>query len=340
MAITMTTSRTTSHRQRATSQPGIGRSALYTLCAALVLACVALSGQAFGQEASTAAAASAETNPARSFAPEMRVSAGDLLEINVFDVKELNTQARVSGTGEVMMPLVGAVRVQGETADGVARIIEQRLRDGEFVRRPQVSVFISQYATQGVSVLGEVKKPGIYPLLGSHSLFDYISVAEGFTPTAGKTITITHRDSPNDRTVIEWNDNPQSNSKVNIPVLPGDTVVVSKAGVVYVVGDVGKPGGFVMDHKERLTVLQAIALAQGTNRTASLKSAKLIRQGPGGREEISIPLNEILSAKAADVPVRDEDIVFVPASGSKNAALRGMEAAIQVATGLAIYRRP
>jgi polysaccharide export outer membrane protein len=115
--------------------------------------------------------------------------------------------------------------------------------------------------------------------------------------------------------------------------------MVSHAGVVYVVGDVGKPGGFLIENNDRLTVLQAVALAQGTNKTAALNQAKLIRKTDTGRQEMPVPLKKILSNHAADETLADGDILFIPTSQAKNAAYRGMETALQMATGVVVYGR-
>ena len=123
----------------------------------------------------------------------------------------------------------------------------------------------------------------------------------------------------------------------NVMVRPGDTVVVSKAGMVYVVGDVKEPTAIIMENPH-LTVLQAIAMAHGTNPTASLKSVKLIRKGNSVPQEIAIPLNMILAAKEPDLVLQPDDIVFVPISTAKMATRRGLEAILQAATGIAIYR--
>jgi len=125
----------------------------------------------------------------------------------------------------------------------------------------------------------------------------------------------------------------------NPQVFPGDTVVVSKAGIVYVVGDVKQPAGIVMENS-RMTVLQAIAMAQGTNPTAKLNSSKVIRKTPDGPKEIPIRLKNILGAKATDLVLQPDDILFIPSSAAKSAARRSIEAVVQTATGIAIYRRP
>jgi polysaccharide export outer membrane protein len=125
----------------------------------------------------------------------------------------------------------------------------------------------------------------------------------------------------------------------NVDIRPGDTIVVSHAGIVYVVGDVGKPGGFLIQRNGHLTVLRAMALAQGPNRTAALNSAKLIRQTDDGREELAVPLRKILSNKAPDQTLADGDILFIPSSAAKNALVTA-ESILPGATGAAIYRVP
>jgi polysaccharide export outer membrane protein len=132
---------------------------------------------------------------------------------------------------------------------------------------------------------------------------------------------------------------PGSTAAFKVDVRPGDTIMVSHAGIVYVVGDVGKPGGFLIDNNDRLTVLQALALAQGTNRTASLNHAKLIRKTEAGREEVPVPLKKILASKVPDRMLADGDILFVPTSGAKD-ALRDVESILPAAAGAAIYRAP
>jgi polysaccharide export outer membrane protein len=269
----------------------------------------------------------------------LQISAGDLLDLNVFDTPELSTKLRVDEHGTVTLPLGGVVPVSGLTAEQAARAFETRFRMMDILKDPHVSVTVLEYATQGITVLGEVKNPGVYPLLGRHDLLDLISAAGGVTPNAGKAVTVTHRDDPDHPTAVRVDSNPGATQAFNVDVLPGDTIMVSRAGIVYVVGDVGKPGGFLIENNDRLTVLQAIALAQGTNRTASLNHAKLIRRTKTGREELLVPLKKILSNKAPDQTLVGGDILFVPGSGPKN-ALRGAQGVLSSAAGAAIYRVP
>src|SRR5438874_9783767 len=241
----------------------------------------------------------------------LRLGIGDLLEFGVYNVSELSTKTRVGNNGDIYLPLIDYVHVAGLTTEEAQALIEKRLTDGAFLKNPHVAVFVSEYASQGASVLGEVTKPGVYPVLGEQRLFDLISAAGGLTERAGRSITVTRRNQADKPITIALARNITDNPDSNVDVFPGDTVIVRKADVVYVVGDVGRPSGFLMD-SGNLTVLKAIALAGGTNRTAKLGGAKIIRKGPTGMTETSVQLKRILQAKAPDVPLEAEDILFVP----------------------------
>ena len=269
----------------------------------------------------------------------LQISAGDLLDLDVFDTPELSAKLRVDEQGKVTLPVAGPLSVQGLTAEQAGQAIEARLRDADVLKDPHVSVTVLEFSTQGVTVLGEVKNPGVYPLLGSHGLLDLISVAGGETANAGKDVTVTHRDDPDHPVIVKIASKPGSIAAFNIDVRPGDIVMVAHAGIVYVIGDVNKPGGFLIENNDRLTVLEAIALAQGTNHTASLNHAMLIRKTGGVRKEVPVPLKKILNNKAEDELLADGDILFVPGSAPKN-ALRDIESILPSATSAAIYRAP
>src|SRR6266852_6552949 len=178
--------------------------------------------------------------------------------------------------------------------------------------------------------MGEVQHPGVYPILGARRLFDVISLAGGTGPKAGRVVSISHRDHPESPRSVMLSNDAMESAKSNIEVFPGDTVVVSRAGVVYVVGDVHKPSGVIMDNGTDMTVLQATAMAEGTNPTAALNKAKLIRRMPNGPpQELPLALKDILASKAPDIHVKAEDIIFVPTSAAKSATRRSMEAIIQ-----------
>jgi polysaccharide export outer membrane protein len=286
----------------------------------------------------------APSEPSHGIAPlqtasSLRLQAGDLIDVAVYNVPELTTKARISTKGEIYLPLIDYVNVAGLTAEEAEALIQKRLSDGGFVKNPHVTLFVDQYALQGASILGEVVRPGVYPVPGQQRLFDLISSAGGFTEKAGKSITITHRDQPDKPTTVPLSRNVSDNPESNIPILPGDTIIVRKADLVYVVGDVGRPSGFLMD-SAHLTVLQAIALAGGTTHTANLGGTRIIHRGPDGLTETPVELKKILRAKAPDMIMQPDDILFVPTSATKVFAGRAMEAAMQAATAASIVAIP
>lgn len=278
------------------------------------------------------------TTPSVLAAPTLRIAAGDLLDIAVFDSPELSGKLRVSEAGEGTLPIGGAVHLNGLTAEEAGSAIAERLRTRDIVTEPHVTVFISEYATQGVTVTGEVKTPGIYPLLGAHGLLDLISAAGGPTPVASKQATVIHRSDPLHPSVVPLDFQAGSNAEENYPIQPGDTIVLARAGVVYVLGDVGHPGGFLLEQSQRLTALQALSLAGGANKTAAYNRTKLIHRHEGARVETDLPLKKMLSNKVPDVLVADGDVIYVPPSGSKVAISRAIDSALAVSTGLIIYR--
>jgi polysaccharide export outer membrane protein len=270
--------------------------------------------------------------------PELLIGSGDLLQISVEGAPEYTREIRVSLDGQISLPMISSVTVGGLSVSQAQQLIAARLREGKYFRDPQVNVFEKEYATQGISVLGEVTKPGIYPLLGTHTLFDAISAAGGVTPKAGKKVMIMRRGAT-EAQVVEMPIGVKDWSQSNVQVRPGDTVMISKAGIVYVTGDVKLPGGFVMENST-MTVLQAVALAQGTNPTASLGKAKLIRKTPSGQKETPVPLNKIYSAQTPDINLEAEDILFIPSSRTKSGFRKGMDTVLATVSGMAVYAHP
>jgi polysaccharide export outer membrane protein len=267
----------------------------------------------------------------------IKISPGDLVIVSVDGVSDYKPEARVSEEGIISLPLIGEVAVGGRTLELAQDAIATKMSDGNYFRDPHVSVFVKEYASIGISVLGEVARPGVYPSLGVRRLYDVVSAAGGFSARAGKTVTITRRDLPQKPITITIDADPAKSVSSNVEVEPGDTIMVSKAGLVYVVGDVGRPGGFIMDNNERITVLQVLALAQGVNRSAAMGSARIIRRTPQGPSEVQVPLKQMMAAKTSDMELQPEDILFIPGSAAKNVVRRSMESVMQVATGLAIY---
>lgn len=282
-----------------------------------------------------AASSGVPTSPATENTSPFKLGAGDLLEVSVYNVPELTTKARVGNAGDVYLPLIDYVHVSGLTVDEAQALIQKRLEDGGFVRNAHVTIFLDESASQGVTILGEVARPGLYPALGERKLYDMISLAGGFTAGAGRKVSIIRQHSEGGSITVSLPRNLADDLQDNVEILPGDTITVPKAPIIYVVGDVGRPAGLLVDNGT-LTVLQALALAGGTNHTAKLGGVRIIRKGPTGMTETRVPLKKMLEAKLPDINLQADDILFVPLSGARVAAGAGFNAAIAAASGLAI----
>ena len=257
--------------------------------------------------------------------------------------------------GNIRLPLVGRIHVAGLSVDQLEAKIAGALTS--VMNKPEVTVTVTEFGSRPVSVLGAVRSPGVHQIRGHNTLFQVLSLAGGLSQDAGNTIKITRRvdagpltlpgtarDSSGDffvgrlnvRAVMEAKD-----PSVNIEVLPNDVITVPKAELVYVIGAVKRPGGFVLNEKEQMSVLQALSLAEGLDRVAASKAARILRQDDVGskRTEIPIDVRSILEGNGRDVALQANDILFVPDSKTKSAALRIVEAAIQTGTGVVIWRR-
>ena len=265
----------------------------------------------------------------------VKLGVGDLIEISVFGVPDLSTKARISGSGDVYLPLIDYVHLASLTTDEAQELIQKRLEDGGFVRGPHVSIFVNESASQAITLVGEVARPGAYPAIGERRLFDLISAAGGLTDKAGRNVTIEHRGDPGQKVELQLSANMAEDTQDNVDVFPGDTIIVSRAGIVYVVGDVNRPSGFRIEDNT-LTVLKALALVGGGTRTSALSKTRILREGPNGTQEIPVNLKKILYAKAPDMALVKGDVLFVPGSAAKTAAYRGAEAALAMSTTLAV----
>lgn len=264
------------------------------------------------------------------------IGAGDEVEIAVYEAPDLCVHGRVGAEGTISMPLIGDVPIAGLTSSQAEASIEDRLLREKVLNNPQVSVYVKEFTGSGISVAGEVAKPGVYSALGPHRLFDILQDAGGRTERAADAVIISHRNSEQSRT-LELPKDADGLSRLNIDLLPGDTVIVPRAGIVYVLGAVNKPGGFVIN-SDGETVLRVLAAAGGPTQGAAVGGTKMLRRTPAGLQELPIPLKKLLHARTMDISVQPEDIIFVPTSRMKQVLNAGSLAS--AATTLAIYRLP
>ena len=266
------------------------------------------------------------------------IASGDFLDISEYHTPEFHSAVRVSAEGTVMLPMIGEINISNMDEQAAAHVIEAALLAKGMLLHPLVSVLVTTYAGQDVSVLGEVTHPGVYPYTYHHRLLDLISAASGLSSNAGRLVNIFHYGDPKTPHAVVLDPSGTDMASDHNPELtPGDTVQVSRAGLVYVVGDVIRPGGFPVDPVQGLTIVQALSLAWGPSLNAAVGHALLIREQKGGRTMIALNLRRMLHGQDPDQPVQDRDILYVPDSFAKNLANRTMESAIQSAIGVTIY---
>jgi len=307
-----------------------------------------------------------------SAAEDYRIGPQDLLEISVFEAPELNRAVRVSASGEISLPLLGAVQASGVTPKALEFVLQELLRRS-YMKDPHVSVFMKEMQSHPVSVFGAVKKPGVFQIDGPKSLVEILSMAEGLAEDAGDTVIVmrgaglpgTAQSALNDPPAESKPQGPAAGAspatekktggntvetnlknllesgdpRYNVVVYPGDVVKVARAGVVYVEGEVKRPGGFMLKTNENISVLQAVALAEGLTRTAARSRARIMRtdEATGTRTEIPINLDKILAGGLTDPILRPKDIVFVPNSTGKSAFYSSTQAIVSIGSA-AVYR--
>ena len=264
------------------------------------------------------------------------IATGDELDVSVYNLPEMTSHQRVNEDGDIHLPYVQYVHVAGLTNHQAEDQIAARLSNGGFMRKPEVTVFVKEYGTAGVAVLGEVAHPGIYPAMGARHLWDLNLAAGGVTERAGRQVTIRHHDAAQPPATVTISNQPDEALQSNVEIVPGDTVVVARAGVVYVLGEVNQSAAYLMDTGDTITVLQALAKAHGPTNNAALGKARLLRKTPAGLQELPVNLKEVLSAKTGDVNMRSEDILFIPGSKGKYAAQSTFNTILSIATGVAI----
>jgi polysaccharide export outer membrane protein len=243
------------------------------------------------------------------------IGPGDQIQVQVYDTPEMSQQPRVTDQGNVPLAFIGSVHVAGLTPAAAAKVIEHALESKQIMPHPQVMVTVEQFATQDVAVMGQVKTPGSFAIRTPRNVVDVLAMAGGIEPTADRHISI-RRHGTHELVPFFVSNKPAEEEAENVSVNPGDTIIVPKAGVVFALGDVGRPGGYVMDNNQgKITVLELVAQAGGTNHSAVPSHAKIIRQKPGGGyEDIPLQLSKMQKGKIPDEALLPNDIVYVPFS--------------------------
>jgi polysaccharide export outer membrane protein len=290
------------------------------------------STQTAAPASATVVATSASVTPV-----PLLIGRGDELDISVYGTPDLTQHVRVNDAGDIHLPLVNYVHVEGLTSEQAENQIQEKLVDGGFLKNPQVTVYVKEYTNTGVSVLGEISRPGVYHIQGSRRLWDMILVAGGRTAKAGHMVSITHQDPKQPVTAVNISNDPVQSAQSNVEIMPGDTIVVSKAGIIYILGEVNQASGYTLEDGESMSVIKALALAHGPTNFAKLNDTRVLRTTAAGTtEQIKVPLRDVLEAKAHDILLKPEDIVFVPGKRGRYAGSRAIDTILSLATGVAI----
>jgi len=251
------------------------------------------------------------------------IGPGDTVHILVFQTPDLEQHVRVTDAGEVPLILGGNAKIAGLTPDQAGHAIEKILIDGHFMYEPKVTVTVEAYTTQKVNIFGEVKAPGAYDIGTPRTIVEVLTMAGGLSDAANRRILI-ERHSTHDKVPFFVSNDPNValNTGAEVKIYPGDTIVVPKADIVYVIGDVARPGGYTMNNnKTDISVLELVARAGGTNHSAVPSHARLIRKQGDQYVEIPIPLSQMQKGKRADLAMQPNDIIYVPFSYLRNAAI-------------------
>ena len=263
------------------------------------------------------------------------IGPGDLVAVSIFSTPEFDQRVRITDAGELPLISGGKVKVLGLTPEQAARAIEDALIHGQLLVDPKVILTVEQYAARDVVVSGEVKSPGVYPVETGRSLPDVLALAGGLTDSADPKITI-ERGQTHERLSIHFSNTFDQALTEQVTVYPGDKVIVPKAEVVYVLGDVARPGRYPTTDLG-LTVVEAVFAAGGTPRSAVPSNTRLIRRHADGTwEEVRVPFSDIRKGKKPDIPLEANDILYVPFSYGRNAAV-GVAQIIAAAAGGALY---
>ncbi len=239
---------------------------------------------------------------------------GDIVEVQVFDAPEYSVRMPVSPAGQIAIPYAGLFHIEGMTSIEAATAIARLFVQQQILRDPRVIVTTQQFG-YSVTVMGEVRNPGIYPLAGKKRLVDMLTEAGGVTDRAGHVIEIFPSGSMKNPQTVLWDPTLRENDNAELEIKTGQTILVSRCGVVYVGGNVGRPGAFPLCDSNHTTLSQVIALAQGTkpnsyaNRTILLRSS-----GTGTRVVQKVKLDEVLRGRMVDITMQPDDIIFIPPS--------------------------
>ena len=245
---------------------------------------------------------------------EYVISPNDFLEITVYGEPDLSITVKVPQDGKITYPLLGSIKTTGLTVRDLEKTISDLLEQ-DYLVSPQVSIFVKEYGTVAVSVLGQVKTPGSYEIRDNFSLTQVIARAGGFTENADTSKVKIMRGKGYDKEVIEVDaDQIMRRSATDIVIKADDTIIVEECGKISIMGQVIRPGSYVL--KRGLTAVGAISMAGGFTPTAAQNGTRVVRVENGVKRIIPVPAASIVKSgdTSRDVVLQADDTVIVPES--------------------------
>ena len=326
---------------RISRQLGVAKLALLTSATLLLCFCsLAANAQFSGPAVSTSEQVNSKmvptTDPAILYPASRAIilQQGDLFTVAIFGTVDYNPSVRVSLDGTVQLPLIGRLHVQGLTVQQAESLIAERLKSAGMYRDPQVTIQLTETPNQAVTITGEVH--GVIPVEGRKRLFDVLSAAGGLPATASHVITI-DRPGISQPIVIDLGTDPTKSSSSNVPVFPGDTIVVPRIGVVYLLGAFRNQGAIPLQPNSPLTLMQVAALGGGPGFQGKLNDLRIIRTEGLDRKVVHVDIKKVMDGKAPDPVLQADDIVLLPTSAMKAAIKSGGVATLLGIASIAIY---
>jgi len=277
---------------------------------------------------------------------DYKVGPGDLLEITVFGEEKLSPTLRVSSSGEITLPFIESVQVAGMSPLEIEKELKKRL-DGTVIHNPQVTVFVKEYRSQPIFVLGAVEKPGEYQMSRAVRVVDAIAMAGGLKIEKASNFAVIQRSEPipggdgslvtkiNLKDLLD-----KGEAELNLPLHAGDVVQIPERvpELFYVIGEVNRSGAFALPLDQKLLLSQALAWAGGPMKTAKLSKGVLVRYDErGDRQEMAVNFDDIMKGKTSDVEIRKDDVVFIPGSKFKTISYGLLGAIPSTVSGAIIY---
>ncbi|MGC1423683.1 MAG: SLBB domain-containing protein [Terracidiphilus sp.] len=242
---------------------------------------------------------------------------GEIVHINVFDAPDFSLVTRVSESGDIPYPILGQIHIAGLNSSSAAKMLAKELKDRNLMLDPEITVTVDSSNT-GITVLGEVHSPGIYPPTGKRQLSDLLAVAGGLNANTGRVIEITHSRGLGKPEYLSWDPTMHNTENFDRPVFPGDRVLVHACGIAYVGGNVLKPGAYSLCGSPKMTLSEVIALAGGVAPSSATNKTYIVRTQPDGTRVVEqVDVKKVLNSRVGDPIVHEDDIIYISPSPLK-----------------------